>query len=120
MRPGTANRVGGVKVERVSVTGVPLLLPRVAPRVIAVLLPEPGFVVVEDPQPRDPLGALPEVQMRHQQPRRTAVLGGQRFAVELPGEPRPSTGQVRQWQVRGVPGVRVRDDMGGGLLRAYC
>src|SRR5215213_8232825 len=53
-----------------SVTLVPLLPPRVAAVVVAVLLPEPGLVPGHEGEPADPLGALPEIQVRHQQPDR--------------------------------------------------
>src|SRR5690606_41187036 len=95
MRPGTANRVGGRKRSgtvpgiSVSVTGVPLLLPGIAARVVAVALPEARLLVVQDPQARDPLDALPEVQVRHHQPGRAAVFARQRFAVVVPDDPGP-------------------------------
>src|SRR4051794_31339211 len=61
-----------------SVTGsvalVPLLPPRVAAVVVSVLFPEPGLVAGHQRQPADPLGALPEVQVRHEEPDRPAVL----------------------------------------------
>src|SRR3954454_9737070 len=95
-----------------SVTLVALLAPRVAAVVVAVLLPEPGAVPRAQRDPADPLGALPEVQVRHQhahRPQRSpsdpvgalqevrvphhaahgpAVLGRQRPPVELPDDPR--------------------------------
>src|SRR6476659_7748975 len=54
--------------EVTSVALVPLLLPGISPVVVAVALPEPLLVVVEQAQPGDPLGALPEVQVGDQQP----------------------------------------------------
>src|SRR3954469_7153247 len=71
-----------------SVTLVALLAPRVAAVVVAVLLPEPGLVTGHERQPVDPLGALPEEQVRPQQPDRPAVLGRQRLAVDVPHHPR--------------------------------
>jgi hypothetical protein len=44
--------------------------------VIAEAFPEAGLVLVQQPDPADPLGALPEVQVRHQQPRRAAWGAG--------------------------------------------
>src|SRR3954451_20217451 len=75
-----------------SVTLVPLLLPRVAAVVVAVLLPEAGLVPLHHRDPADPLGALAEVEGGHQPPHRPAVLGGQRLAVELPDDPGLATG----------------------------
>src|SRR3954453_18126607 len=80
---GAATRVG-----RLSVTLVPLLGPGVASVVVAVALPEPGLVLRHQRQARDPFGALPEVQVRHQQSDRTPVLGGQRPALVSPDPPR--------------------------------
>ena len=58
-----------------SVAPVPLLPPRVAVVVVAVALPEAGLVLQRQRQAADPLRALPEVQVRDEQPRRAAVLG---------------------------------------------
>src|SRR5689334_20394129 len=97
-----------------SVTLVALLAPRVAAVVVAVLLPEPGAVPLAQRDPADPLGALPEVQVRHEHPHRTAVLDRQRRAVELPDDPGLAAGDVGQRQVgrvarlgRGHDEVRV-------------
>src|SRR5215218_3931451 len=62
-----------------SVTLVALLAPGVAAVVVAVLLPEPGAVPLPQRDSGDPLGALPEVQVRHEHPHRAAVLDRQRF-----------------------------------------
>src|SRR3954454_7529032 len=80
----------------VSVTLIPLLPPGVAQVVVAVLLPEPWLVAGHQGQPGAPLGALPEVEVRHEQPPRPAVLGGQRLAVELPDHPGLAAGDVLQ------------------------
>src|SRR5262245_13108563 len=99
-------RAGGVVVSVTdSVTLVPLLQPRIAAVVVAVALPEALLVVIEQPQPGPPLGALPEVQVWYQQTGRTAVLGRQRPAVDLPDDPRPTVGDVGQRQVGRVAGV---------------
>src|SRR3954452_22269692 len=94
-----------------SVALVPLFLPRVAAVVVAVALPEPGLVVVEQAQPGDPLGALPEVQVRDQQAGGSAVLDGQRLALVLPHHPRLAAGDVGERQVRRVARVRPGDDV---------
>src|SRR3954464_12743301 len=100
-----------------SVTLVPLLPPRVAPVVVAVLLPEPRLIAVHQRELADPLGALPEVQVGNQQPDRATVLDGQRLPVELPDHPGLAAGDVLERQVRGVAGLRRRHDevrLGGG------
>src|SRR4030088_31954 len=68
-------------VRHASVALVALLEPGVAAVVVAVAFPEPGFVVIEEPEPADPLGALPEVEMRYEETRRSAVIARQRLAV---------------------------------------
>src|SRR5690242_10631567 len=81
---------------RGSVTLVALFEPRVAAVVVAVLLPEPRLVVVENAQAGDPLRALPEVEVRHEEARRAAVLGRQWLPVELPRDPRATARHVGQ------------------------
>src|SRR5215207_8968416 len=73
---------------RSRITLVALLEPWIAAVVVAVALPEPLHVVVEQLDPGDPLGRLPEVQVRHQHAHGAAVLGRERLAVELPHDPR--------------------------------
>src|SRR5215218_9646008 len=55
-----------------SVTLVSLLAPGVAAVVVPVLLPEAGLIARQQRELVNPLGALPEVQVRHQQPDRPA------------------------------------------------
>src|SRR3954465_16066657 len=71
-------------IAATSVALVALLEPGVAAVVVAVLLPEPGPVVRHQLEPGDPLGGLPEVQVRHQQPDRPAVLARQRLSARPP------------------------------------
>jgi hypothetical protein len=59
----------------------PLLEPGVAVVVVAEALPEARLVLVPQLDPTDPLGALPQIQMGHQQPGRAAMLGLQVLAV---------------------------------------
>src|ERR1700760_503049 len=80
---GSSRSFAGV----VSVPVEPLLEPGVAALVIAVHLPEPGLVVIEQRDLRDPFGRLPEVQVRDDHPHRTPVLAGQRPALVLPDDP---------------------------------
>src|SRR5215470_5867420 len=58
-----------------SVSGIALLFPGIAIHVIAALLPKAGFVTFGELEAGYPLGRLPEIQMRHQQTGRTAVVG---------------------------------------------
>src|SRR3954467_2330392 len=93
-----------------SVTLVPLLPPGVAEVVVPVLLPEAGLVARHQRQLADPLRALPEVEVRHQEPDGAAVLDRQRLAVELPHDPGLATGDVLEREVGRVAGLRRRHD----------
>src|SRR4051812_1513614 len=62
-----------------SIAGIALLKPRIAIDVITELFPEAGPVIAGEFQAAHPFGALPEIQMRHQQPSRTAMFGGERL-----------------------------------------
>src|SRR4051812_16192086 len=91
-----------------SVTLIALLEPGIAAVVVAVALPETRLVVVEHAQTGDELSALPEVEMRHEQARRAAVLAFERFAVEVPHHPGLSARHIGERQVRRVTRVRER------------
>src|SRR5690348_12844308 len=81
------------------VAPVPLLAPRITVDVVAVRLPEARLLLLVEPDLLDPLGALPEIEMRHQHARRTAVLGRQGLAVVLVDDPRLAVHQVLERQV---------------------
>src|SRR5215207_2526241 len=106
-------------LPRISVTSVPpvaLLAPRVAVVVVAERFPEAWLVVVQQPQAPDPFGALPEVEVWHEQARRSAVLGLERLAAVGVGYPGPSPRDVLQRQIRGVAAVAEGEHvLGGGL-----
>src|SRR5664279_5327771 len=91
-----ADRAPGPVPEGGSVTLVPLLEPRVTAVVVAVALPETRFVVIEQGEPGDPFRALPEVQVRHQQPHRAAMIDRQRVALVGPDHPRSPSGDIGQ------------------------
>src|SRR3954464_7789873 len=104
MRSGPASR---------SVPPIALLFPGIAVVVVAVGLPEARLVVVAQLEAADPLRALPEVQMRDQQPRGAAVLGLERLAPVLVGDPRPAAGQILERQVGRIAAVTPRGDIAG-------
>src|SRR4051794_36646702 len=99
------------------ITGVALLFPRVAVRVVAVLLPEPELVVVEQRQPGHPLRRLPEVQRWYEQTYRPAVLWRQRLSFVFPSDPGLAVLQLLERQVGGVAGGRRRENVCGGRQR---
>src|SRR5829696_90131 len=98
------------------VAPVALLAPGVAVVVVAQGLPEAGDVVGGELQSPHPLGALPEVQVRHQQAGRATVYGLQGLPLVGVGHPRLAARDLLQGQVGGVVAVAEgRDVLGGGL-----
>ena len=51
------------------------------------MLPEPGLVAGHHDQPANPLRALPEVEVRHEQPGRSAMLRRERLPLGLDRDP---------------------------------
>src|SRR5215211_505991 len=88
----TSRTVAGRQPTWTSVAPVALLTPRIPVVVVAERLPEAGLVGLRDLDLGEPLGALPEVQVRHEQPCRAAVLGLERRAVERVHDPRLAIG----------------------------
>src|SRR4051812_26708840 len=88
-----------------SVAPVPLFLPRVAAKVVPVLLPEPGLVLGAQVEAAYPFGAFPEVKVRHEQARRPAVLRLERLLVVSERDPGLAAGDVLERQVRRVAAV---------------
>src|ERR687894_168809 len=100
-QPGTSRRsvtalgVSGIVSTTVptsqrirSVVPVALLAPGVAVVVVADALPEARVVLGSQLQPAHPLGALPEVEVRDEQPCRSPVLGLELLAVVAVRDPR--------------------------------
>src|SRR5215217_4699392 len=96
------------------VSPVALLAPGVAVVVVAQGLPEAGDVVGSELQSPDPLGTLPEVQVRHQQARRPAVLWLKGFAFVGVAHPSLATRDILQGQVSRVVAVAEGCDVLGG------
>src|SRR4051794_39565747 len=101
-----------------SVAPVTLLKPGIPAVVVAVALPEARPILLAEDQAAHPLGALPEVQMRDEQARRSAVLGLQRLAVEVERDPGLAAGDVLERQVRVVAAVAHGDRVLGLGLHA--
>src|SRR5919204_1795206 len=89
----------------VSIAAVALLFPRITVIVIAERFPEARRVPVRQVQAADPFGTLPEVEVWHDQPRRTAMLRRQRLILIPVCDERLAALQVRPGQVRRVPAV---------------
>ena len=97
-RQPRAARSGGASIPL-----IPLFAPWVAVVVIAELLPEAGGVLQHQVDAANPLGRLPEVQVRDQQSGRPAVLRGKFIASVLVGDPGFAVEQILQRQVGAVP-----------------
>src|SRR2546423_5962525 len=98
------------------VSPVTLLAPRVAIEVVAVGLPESRVLLVLEPDATHPLRALPEIEVRDEQSRGTAVLRMEWLAVELVCDPRLAVHDVLEWQVFRVAAVaESRDVLGRGV-----
>src|SRR5215207_8239121 len=99
-----------------SVAPEPLLAPGVAVVVVAEALPEARLVGVQQLDPADPLGALPQIQVGDQPPRRAAVLGLQVLAVVAECDPGLVVGQVLQGQVGAVAAIGLGEREAGARV----
>src|SRR5207247_8845246 len=79
-----------------SVAAVALLFPRVAVVVVAVVLPETGLVLGAQLEATHPLGALPEVEVRDEQPGRATMLRLEGLASGLLRDPSLAAGHLDQ------------------------
>src|SRR2546430_12990737 len=84
--------------------------------VIAELFPEPGLVFLHEAKATDPLGALPEIEMRHDQPRRPAVHRLERLVAEPGGDERLPLRRLVQRNIRRVAAIAVRHYVLAGRL----
>src|SRR6516225_8006403 len=96
-----------------SVASISLFSPRIAVHVIAEFLPESGLVVIDELQTAYPLGALPEIEVRNEQPSRTAVLGSERLAFIARSDHRLAVEQVLDGKIA----IATDHGEGGGRLR---
>src|SRR5688572_26895878 len=90
------------------VTVVPLFPPRVTVAVVSVHFPEPWLVVLHETQAPNPLGGLPEIEVRHQETRRPPLLGREGLAVVVPDDQRLSVNQILNRKVGRIPAIAKR------------
>src|SRR5690349_13308278 len=100
-RAGVVTRAAAASFTASGVALVALLTPWISAVVIAKLLPESLLVARQELQAAHPLRALPEIEMRHEEPRRSAMLGRQRRAVIAVGDPCFTASHIIRWKVRG-------------------
>src|SRR5687767_11444466 len=112
MRPGGPAASRGMRIRRSwsALPPVALLAPGVAVHVVAVLFPEARGVGGAELDAADPLGALPEVQARHEAAEGPAVVGGEVLAVPRVGEDAVFAQERVQRDVHGEPGLAVAHD----------
>src|SRR5438132_13435533 len=67
---------------------------------VPVLLPKTGHVLFQELEAAHPLGALPEVEVRHEQAGGPAVLRGEPLPIVLQGDQVVRAVQVAERQVR--------------------
>src|SRR5439155_16957361 len=101
-----------------SVAPIPLFLPWVAEQVVAVRLPEPRLVLVPESEAAYPLRALPEVQVRNEQPRWASVFGLERLSVVAERDPGLAVGDVLEREVRRVAAVAEGEEIRRVVLDA--
>ena len=71
---GVSTIVSTTSSSASSVAPVPLFLPWITIVVVAKRFPEAGLVLIAELEPPNPLGALPEVEVRHEEAGRAAML----------------------------------------------
>src|SRR5581483_3661002 len=99
-----SSRAGGAS----GIALIPLLTPRIPAIVIAELLPKPRLIARHEPKATHPLRALPEIEMRHEQPRGPAMLRRQRRAPESERDPSLAIAHIVERQVGRVSTVAER------------
>ena len=85
---------------------------------VAVLFPEAGLILGHEADAAQPLGGLPEVQMRHDQTGRAAMLGRDGLAVKFEGDHAATFDHVPGGQVGGVAAVGEGHEVGRNVADA--
>src|SRR3954453_20945829 len=91
---GVSGAIAATVATRQSVALITLFKPGISAIVVAERLPEARLDVVHEVQPAHPLRALPEVQVRDEQPGRAAVLGLEVVAVIAVDDPGAAAREV--------------------------
>src|SRR4051794_18958407 len=115
---GVSGEIAATVAVRQSVALITLLKPGIPAVVVAERLPEAELVLLHEMQAAHPLRALPEIEVRHEQASRAAVLGFEIVAVVAVDDPRAAAGDVLDREVRGVPAVGERGDEAAERLDA--
>src|SRR5688572_24857297 len=100
-------------------SGVALFTPRVTVVVVAAALPVTRLVALREADAREPLGALPEVEVGHDAAYGRPVRATQRLPVELEGHQRVGSERLPNRNVRGVTMGRLEHDVPRRRLRTH-
>src|ERR671911_2478198 len=73
-------RIAFCQFMGVSIVRVALFAPRVAVVMVTAQFPETEFIALGELERIHPFRGFPEIEMRHKQPRRSAMLGRKRLA----------------------------------------
>src|SRR3981081_2790811 len=103
-----------------SIAVIALLLPGIAVDVIAERLPEARLIRVHEAKPLHPLRAFPEIEMRHEQPGRTAVRRKDRQALVSGRDHGLAADEIGDRKVRRVAALGVGHDVLRRRLRHAC
>src|SRR5690606_30700694 len=101
-----------------SLSTIALLFPGVGDVVIAAGFPVAGLIALDEANPCQPIGALPEVTIGDQRANRCAVLTLERMTVEAVGDEHVGLERFVQRDVGGVAVMRFEDDEVRALLEA--
>lgn len=88
----------------------PFFLPRIGAVAVAVDFPKTRFILCEEFEATYPLGSLPCVTLRSEDPHRSAVFGLERLAVHRVYKHRVFIGHPLEREVRRVTSVRVLEN----------
>src|SRR5689334_665975 len=102
---GVSGAIAATVATRQSVALITLFKPGISAVVVAERLPEARVVLLGEVQPAHPLRALPEIQVRDEQPGGTAVLGLEVLAFVAVDDPGTAARDVLHRQVRRVAAV---------------
>src|SRR5262249_6548527 len=94
--------------DAASVSGITLFAPGIAIEVVAERFPEARRILGHEIQPAHPFRAFPEIEMRHEQPRRTAMLRRERLAFIVRGDHRLAADHIGDRHVGGVIAVAMQ------------
>src|SRR5262249_37515062 len=101
-----------------SITVVPLLFPGVAIVVVTQRLPETTLILFHESQSSQPLRAFPKIEVRHEEPGRTTMLGRNRRALIAGHDQTSAANEIGNRKVRCVTSIAMGHDVRFGRFCA--